>query len=158
MAVPISLDDIDRRILDLLQADASLSLSDLSERVHLSRNALWRRIQRLEGEGVVRERVAHLDPAQLNLALSVFIAIRTERHTAQWLASFDAAVRELPEILGVYRMAGNVDYLLFARVPDMAAYDALYKRLIAAVELTDVSSSFVMEEIKSTTRLPLHYV
>ena len=151
------LDDTDRRVLDLLQADASLSLSDLSERVHLSRNALWRRIQRLEAGGVIRDRVTRLEPTALNLGLSVFIAIRTEQHTADWLEAFNGAVSELPEILGVFRMAGQVDYLLYARVPDMAAYDALYKRLIAAVELTDVSSSFVMEEIKNTTQLPLSY-
>ena len=153
----MTLDDTDRRLLDLLQGDASLSLNDLSEQVHLSRNALWRRVQRLENDGVIRERVARLDPAKLNLGLSVFIAIRTEQHTAGWLRQFDEAVRGLPEILGVFRMAGNVDYMLYARVPDMAAYDGLYKRLIAAVELTDVSSSFVMEEIKNTTRLPLSY-
>ncbi len=152
-----SLDDTDRRILELLQADASLSLSDLSERVHLSRNALWRRIQRLEAAGVIRDRVTRLDPACLNLGLSVFIAIRTDNHTADWLDGFNRAVSEVPEILGVFRMAGQVDYLLYARVPDMAAYDLLYKRLIAAVELTDVSSSFVMEEIKNTTQLPLSY-
>ena len=156
--MPVTLDAMDRKVLDLLQADASLSLNDLSERVHLSRNALWRRVQRLEGEGVIRERVARLDPAKLNLGLSVFIAIRTEQHTARWLQDFDRAVRALPEILGVFRMAGTVDYLLYARVPDMAAYDGLYKRLIEAVELNDVSSSFVMEEIKNTTRLPLGYV
>ena len=153
-----SLDRHDRQILELLQRDASLSLNEISERVHLSRNAVWRRLQRLELSGLIRDRVVRLDASRLNLGLTVFIAIRTAQHTAEWLASFNAAVAVLPEILGVYRMAGDVDYLLHAVVPDMPAYDALYKRLIAAVELNDVSSSFVMEEIKNTTQLPLTYV
>ena len=152
------LDQHDRQILSLLQRDASLSLNEIAERVHLSRNAVWRRLQRLELSGIVRERVAHLDRAQLNLRLSVFIAVRTAQHNVAWLQRFNAAVSAVPEVLAVYRMAGDVDYLLHAVVPDMPAYDALYKRLIESVELTDVSSSFVMEEIKNTTQLPLTYI
>lgn len=151
----MSLDNLDRHILDLLQVDASLSLNDLSERVDRSRNAVWRRLNRLEQEGYIRERVARLDAAKLNLGLSVFIAVKTDDHTPQWLAKFKSAVEDLPEVLGVYRMAGETDYLLYAVVRDMAAYDAFYKRLIGRTRLTDVSSSFVMEEIKNTMRLPL---
>lgn len=154
----VHLDRHDRQLLGWLQRDASLSLNELSDRVHLSRNAVWRRLQRLESAGLVRERVAHLDRSMLNLKLTVFIAVRTAQHNAEWLARFNAAVSELPEVLGVYRMAGDVDYLLHAVVPDMPAYDALYKRLIESVDLTDVSSSFVMEEIKNTTQLPLTYI
>ena len=154
----MTLDAFDRQILDLLQRDATLSLNAMSERVNLSRNALWRRLTRLEKEGFILERVARLDPARLNLGLSVFIAIRTEHHSRSWLEKFRHAVEDLPEILGVFRMTGEVDYLLQAMVPDMAAYDAFYKRLIDRIELSDVSSSFVMEEIKNSTRLPLDYV
>ena len=145
----------DRKLLDLLQRDASLSLDELSARAALSRNACWRRIKRLEEEGVIRARVALLDPAKLNLALTAFIAVRTAQHEANWLEKFSAAVRDIPEIVGVYRTTGDIDYLLQAVVPDVAGYDALYKRLIARISLSDVSSSFVMEKIKETTALPL---
>jgi Lrp/AsnC family transcriptional regulator len=153
-AFPV-IDDIDRALLGALQKDASLSVDELSARVHLSRNACWRRIKRLEEEGVIRARVALLDPAKLNLALTAFIAVRTAQHEANWLEKFSAAVRDIPEIVGVYRTTGDIDYLLQAVVPDVAGYDALYKRLIARISLSDVSSSFVMEKIKETTALPL---
>ena len=149
------IDDIDRALLAALQKDSSLSVDQLSEQVHLSRNACWRRIKRLEEEGIIRARVALLDPAKLNLGLTAFIAVRTAHHEAGWLDKFSAAVRDIPEIIGVYRTTGDIDYLLHAVVPDVAGYDALYKRLIARIALSDVSSSFVMEKIKETTALPL---
>jgi len=152
------IDDIDRALLGALQKDAGLSVDELSERVHLSRNACWRRIKRLEEDGVIRARVALLDPAKLNLGLTAFIAVRTAQHEASWLEKFSAVVRDMPEIVGVYRTTGDVDYLLQAVVPDVAGYDALYKRLIARISLSDVSSSFVMEKIKETTALPLTQV
>ena len=149
------LDDIDRALLNALQRDAGLSVDALSDLVHLSRNACWRRIKRLEEEGIIRGRVALLDAAKINLGLTAFIAVRTAQHEPGWLDKFSAAVRDLPEITGVYRMTGDIDYLLQAVVPDVAGYDALYKRLIAKIALSDVSSSFVMEKIKETTALPL---
>jgi Lrp/AsnC family transcriptional regulator len=152
------IDDIDRALLAALQRDSSLSVDELSEQVHLSRNACWRRIKRLEEDGVIRARVALLDPARLNLGLTAFIAVRTAHHEASWLDKFSAAVRDIPEIIGVYRTTGDIDYLLHAVVPDVAGYDALYKRLIARIALSDVSSSFVMEKIKETTALPLTQV
>jgi len=151
------MDEIDRRLLDLLQHDASLSLDALSERAALSRNACWRRIRRLEDEGVIKARVTLLDAARINVGLTAFIALRTTEHSAEWLKQFSKAVRDIPEIVGVYRMTGDVDYLLQAVIPNVAAYDALYKRLIDRITLADVSSSFVMEEIKATTVLPLDY-
>ncbi|MGI9413006.1 MAG: Lrp/AsnC family transcriptional regulator [Hyphomicrobiales bacterium] len=151
------MDDTDKRILTLLQRDCAMSLNEISERVHLSRNACWNRVRQLEAQGVITRRVALLDREQLNLDLTVFIAVRTNQHSAEWLASFRAAVRELPEITAIYRTTGETDYLLQAVVPNMKAYDALYQRIIDKVELTDVSSSFVMEEIKRTTELPLGY-
>jgi Lrp/AsnC family transcriptional regulator len=145
-------------ILGELQADSSLSVEELATRVNLSRNACWRRVKNLEEEGVIRARVALLDPEKLNLGLSAFIAIKTAQHEPGWLDRFATAVRGIPEIVGVYRMSGDIDYLLHAVVPDIAGYDALYKRLIARIQLSDVSSSFVMEKIKETTALPLNYV
>ena len=151
------MDEIDRRLLDLLQHDASLSLDALSERAALSRNACWRRIRRLEDEGVIKARDTLLDAGRINVGLTAFIALRTTEHSAKWLEQFSRAVRDIPEIVGVFRMTGDVDYLLQAVIPDVAAYDALYKRLIGRITLADVSSSFVMEEIKATTVLPLDY-
>ena len=151
------MDQVDRRLLDLLQHDASLSLDALSERAALSRNACWRRIRRLEDEGVIKARVTLLDAGRINVGLTAFIALRTTEHSAEWLKQFSKAVRDIPEIVGVYRMTGDVDYLLQAVIPNVAAYDALYKRLIDRITLADVSSSFVMEEIKATTVLPLDY-
>ena len=151
------MDETDKRILTLLQRDCAMSLNEISERVHLSRNACWNRVRQLEAQGVITGRVALLDREQLNLDLTVFIAVRTNQHSAEWLANFQAAVRELPEITAIYRTTGETDYLLQAVVPNMKAYDALYQRIIDKVELTDVSSSFVMEEIKRTTELPLGY-
>jgi Lrp/AsnC family transcriptional regulator len=151
------MDDKDRRILRELQRDASVSIEDLAEKIHLSRNACWRRVKRLEEQGILRARVALLDPAKINLGLTAFIAIRTSQHDAKWLERFSAAVRDIPEIIGVYRTTGETDYMLHAVVPDIAGYDRLYKRLIGKIPLTDVASSFVMEKIKETTVLPLDY-
>jgi Lrp/AsnC family transcriptional regulator, cysteine-sensing transcriptional activator len=151
------MDTTDRKLLDILQQDAALSLDGLSERVGLSRNACWRRIKRLEDEGVIKARVTLLDANSINVGLTAFIALRTTEHSAKWLDRFSKAVRDIPEIVGVYRMTGDVDYLLQVVIPDVAAYDRLYKRLIGKITLADVSSSFVMEEIKSTTVLPLDY-
>lgn len=151
------LDSIDKALLRIMQQDASLSIEQLAERVNLSRNACWRRVKRLEEEGIIRARVVLADPARLNLELTVFIAVRTARHEADWAARFGAAVQDIPEILGVYRTAGDIDYILHARVPNVAAYDRLYKKLTARIEMQDVSASFVMEEIKETTEVPLGY-
>jgi len=151
------MDATDRKLLDILQHDAGLSLDDLSARVGMSRNACWRRIKRLEDDGVIKARVTLLNASRINVGLTAFIALRTTEHSAKWLDQFSKAVRDIPEIVGVYRMTGDVDYLLQAVIPDVAAYDRLYKRLIGKITLADVSSSFVMEEIKSTTVLPLDY-
>ena len=151
------MDERDRHILRELQSDAAQSLEDLAAKVSLSRNACWRRIKSLEDRGVIRARVALLDPARLNLGLTAFIAIRTSQHDQAWLDRFSAAVRDIPEIIGVYRTTGDTDYMLQAVVPDIMGYDRLYKRLIARVPLNDVSSFFVMEKVKETTTLPLEY-
>lgn len=151
----MTLDEIDRRILQELQRDTTQSLDSLGERVHLSRNACWRRIKALEDAGVIEKRVALLAPEKLGLGLMVFLQIRTNSHEPNWLRTFSAATQSMPEILGVYRMTGDLDYLIRARVADMAGYDRLYQNLIRRVPLSDVSASFVMEQIKDTTELPL---
>jgi len=151
----VQLDPIDRRILRELQRDARLGVEALGERVGLSRNACWRRIRILEEAGVIRAQVALVDPEALGLGLTVFIAVRTDRHEPEWLDAFTRAVGDTPEILGVWRTSGDLDYLLKARVADVRAYDRLYQRLIRKVALADISASFVMEEIKDTTELPV---
>jgi Lrp/AsnC family transcriptional regulator len=148
-------DKTDRAILAELQHDAALTIDQLAERIHLSRNACWRRVKALEETGVIKGRVALLDAAKLGLGLTAFIAIRTAQHEEKWLEKFSRAVREFPEIIGVYRTTGETDYLLQAVVSDIQGYDQLYKRLIARIALTDVSASFVMEKIKETTALPI---
>ena len=151
----VEIDAIDRRILAELQRDGTLSADQMSERVGLSRNACWRRVRILEEAGVLTGRVALVDAEKVGLGLSVFIIARTSNHDPEWLARFRAAVTAFPEITGVYRMSGDLDYVLRARVADVKAYDRLYQRLIAKVPLTDVSASFVMEEIKETTVVPV---
>lgn len=149
------MDTFDRKILTILQREADVALETLGMRVGLSRNAVWRRIKALEAAGVIRARVALLDPEQIGLGLSVFMLVRTDRHTPEWLEKFAVAVRDLPQILGAYRMTGDLDYLIHARVADVKDYDALYRALVARVDFGDVSASFVMEEIKETTEMPV---
>lgn len=148
-------DTIDQRILAELQRDSGQSMDALSEKVGLGRNAVWRRVKALEDRGVIKSRVALLDANKLGLHLTIFIQIRTNRHDPDWLTKFARATREMPEILGAYRMTGDLDYLVRAKCADMAAYDQLYQRLIRKVEMSDVAASFVMEEIKETTALPV---
>lgn len=151
------LDAIDLRILREVQADAAPALADLAEKVGISPTPCWRRLQKLEQQGVIRKKVALLDRRQLNVRITVFIAIRTSQHNVEWLEAFSHAVRDIPEIVDVYRMSGEIDYLLRAYVPDIESYDAVYKKLISRVALTDVTSMFAMEELKSTTEVPLMF-
>jgi len=150
-------DRIDKKILALLQHDAGLSVSQIAERVGLTTTPCWRRIQNLEKRGVIDRRVTLLDRDSLNLGVDVFVAIRTNQHNAAWLESFAAAVVDFPEVMELYRMSGEIDYLMRVVVPDIASYDAFYRRLIRKVDIQDVSSSFAMERIKYTTELPLDY-
>ena len=149
------IDPTDRKILFELQRDASQSMEDLGAAVNLSRNAVWRRVKQLEEAGVIRARVALLDPAALDLPLTAFVQVRTSTHSATWLRDFAAATAAIPEILGVYRMTGDLDYLIRIQARDVADYDRIYQNLIARVQLSDVSASFVMEHIKDSHALPL---
>jgi Lrp/AsnC family transcriptional regulator len=151
----MDIDDLDRKILRELQRDCSIPVEELGERIGLSRNACWRRVKRLEADGYIRARVALVDPAKVGLGLEVFIAVKTDAHEPDWLDKFAKAMRDVPAVIGAYRMTGELDYLIRARVGDIKDYDALYQQLIRRVPMSDVSASFVMEEIKEVTALPV---
>ena len=149
------MDHIDKKILMQLQHNAAQPVADIARKVGLSVTPCWRRIQRMEETGVIRKRVALLDSKAIGVGMSVFVAVRTDQHNADWLRNFASMVADMPEVVEFYRMSGEVDYLLRVVVPDMAAYDSFYRKLMDHVQLADVSSSFAMEEIKYTTALPL---
>jgi len=149
------MDAIDRKILTVLQENAALSVAEISARVGLSPTPCWKRIQRLEADGVILRRVAVVDQEKVGLPISVFVSIETGDHSQDWLDRFAKTVTAMPEVVEFYRMAGDVDYMLRVVVADIAGYDAFYKRLIAAVPLKNVTSRFAMEKIKSTTSLPI---
>ncbi|WP_193177470.1 Lrp/AsnC family transcriptional regulator [Oricola nitratireducens] len=152
------MDKLDRRILRILQEDSTIAVADLAKKVGLSTTPCWRRIQKLEEEGVIRKRVALLDPVKINTRVTVFVSIRTNSHSTEWLKRFSEVIGDFPEVVEFYRMSGDVDYLLRVVVPDIAAYDAFYQRLISKIEIRDVSSAFAMEQIKYTTEMPLDYM
>lgn len=152
------IDEVDLKILELLQEDCTLAVTEIASRVGLSPTPCWRRIQRLEEAKFIRQRVALLDSVQLNVDVTAFIAVRTNQHNAAWLEKFENAVSDMTEVVDFFRLSGDIDYLLRVALPNIKAYDAFYKRLIAKVDLSDVSCMFAMETIKSTTKLPLSYV
>ena len=149
------MDTIDRKILAVVQQDASLSVAEIGQRVGLSSTPCWKRLQRLEAEGVITGRVALVDPDKIGLGVTVFVSIETGDHSQEWLKHFAEVVGAMPEVMDFYRMAGDVDYMLRVVVPDIAGYDAFYKKLIGTVPLKNVTSRFAMERIKSTTTLPI---
>lgn len=149
------IDETDKSILRLLQADATLSADDISARVHLSRNACWRRIKQMEAAGFITSRVALVDAHKVGRPLTAMVQIRTNQHDQDWITKFHAALRALPEVVGAHRMSGDLDYLLRVRLRDVPDYDAFYKRLTSRISVSDISASFVMEDIKDTTEVPL---
>jgi Lrp/AsnC family transcriptional regulator len=150
------MDEIDRQLLEILQQDATLSIAQMAERVGLSATPCWKRIQKLEDQGVVTRRVAIVDPERIGVGLSVLVSVEAGEHTPEWLGRFSAGVAAMPEVMEVYRMAGDVDYMLRVAVADMTEYDAFYKRLIAVAPMKNVTSRFAMERMKHTTAYPLH--
>ncbi|MFD2182477.1 Lrp/AsnC family transcriptional regulator [Rhodoplanes azumiensis] len=148
-------DAVDRRILTVLQRDASITLAELAKQVHLSQTPCWKRIQRLEADGVITGRVALVSPEKIGLGLTVFVSIETGDHSKEWLDAFARSISAMPEVMDVYRMAGDVDYMLRVVVADMGAYDTFYKKLIETVPLKNVTSRFAMERIKSSTAYPV---
>ncbi len=151
----ITLDTTDRRILNLLQAKADMTLKQIANAVNLSTTPCWKRIQQLQESGVIRASVALLDARKVELDLTVFVAIRTSKHNIEWSDKFTQIVQAFPEITEVYRMSGEIDYMLKVVAKDTRAYDAFYKRLIKQVSLSDINSMFAMEEMKYTTALPI---
>lgn len=149
------MDKADRDILVRVQRDATQSVAELASGVGLSTTACWRRLQKLEGAGVIRGRVALVDGSKVGLGLSVFVTIKTNKHNIEWLEEFTAQVVAMPQVIGFYRLAGENDYLLHVVTRDIASYDAFYKQLVGISELADVTSNFAMEEIKYTTVLPV---
>ena len=152
------MDTYDRLILKHLQHNADISVAELAEKINLTANPCWRRLQKLQEQGFIHKRVALLDKDKLNLGVTVFINIRTRHHSQAWFEQFKAAIDELPEFVEFYRMSGSIDYMLKAVVPSIKSYDDVYQKLIAKVELEDVSAFFAMEEVKHTTELPLQYI
>jgi Lrp/AsnC family transcriptional regulator len=152
------MDKLDKKILEQLQKNGGLTAAELADRIGLSKAPCWRRIKRLEEEGVIKQTVALLDARSLNLGTTVFVSLKTGNHSEAWFDKFVKAVRDIPEVTEIHRMSGDVDYLMRIVVPDIDAYDQVYKRLIASVEFQDVSASFALETIKYTTALPLNYV
>jgi Lrp/AsnC family transcriptional regulator len=149
------MDSIDRKILGILQEDASISIGEIARQVNLSQTPCWRRIQKLAETGIITKRVALVDPDAIGLGLTVFVEIESGDHSREWLDRFTAAITEMPEVMEIYRMAGDVDYLLRITVPNMAAVDTFYQRLISMVPLKNVTSRFAMERVKYTTAYPL---
>ncbi|MEP7454566.1 Lrp/AsnC family transcriptional regulator [Phyllobacterium sp. SB3] len=151
------IDDRDRKILDMLQENASMSVSDLADKVSLSISACSRRIQHLEEDGYIKRRVALLDRPLAGLPTTMFVIVRTARHSAEWLEQFRAAINDIPEIVEVHRMTGTIDYILKLVLPRVEAYDEIYKTLVEKVEFFDISASVSMETLKATTAIPTHY-
>lgn len=151
----VALDDLDRNILSLLQEDCTLPLDEIARRLGASKTPVWNRIRKLRAAGVIRAEVALLDPEKVGLDTCFFVLIRTAQHDSAWLARFLRAVRDRPEVLEAHRLAGDIDYILKVRVPNARAYDTFYQALIKEVSIFNVTSSLSMEEIKSTTALPV---
>jgi len=153
----VTLDEMDIKILRILQEDCTIPVAEMGKKIGLSTTPCWRRIQKLEEAGVIRRRVALLDAGKVRAGVNVFVSIVTNQHSLEWLARFHKVLEDFPEVVEFYRMSGQIDYLIRVVVPDIAAYDAFYKRLITRIDLSKVSSAFAMEQIKFTTALPLEF-
>ena len=149
------MDNKDRKILQLLQENALYTAAELADAVGLTTTPCWRRVQKLEEQGYIRGRVALLDRDLMNVGVTVFVSVRTGQHSREWLERFIRSVNDTPEIVEAYRLSGDTDYLLRIVVPSIQEYDHLYQRLIKELEFLDVSSSFAMQELKSTTAIPV---
>ena len=156
--MPTKIDRYDYRILTALQINCDIAIATLADQIGLSTNACWRRIKRMQDDGIIRAKVALLDETALDLNMTVFVSVKTREHTASWLQQFASGVKDIPEVIEFYRMSGDIDYMLKLVVRDIADYDRVYKKLIAVAPMHDVSSSFAMERIKSSTALPLNHI
>ena len=149
------MDKTDKAILNILQEDSTLPVADIARRVGLSTTPCWRRIQKMEEDKVITRRVAILDPEKVNVGVTVFVFVKTDKHNDEWLKRFSEVISGFPEVVGFYRMSGEIDYLLRGVVPDISVYDRFYKKLVSEIDIKNVSSAFAMERIKDTTKLPL---
>ena len=151
------IDRIDRKILGILQENSTVPVAEIGRKVGLSATPCWRRIQRLEEDGIIKKRVALVDPEAVNANVTAFVSITTNQHTEDWLTRFSESIRDFPEVVEFYRMAGQVDFLLLVVVPSIEAYDEFYKKLVSKIDIADVTTTFAMEKIKYTTELPLNH-
>jgi Lrp/AsnC family transcriptional regulator len=152
------MDRLDRMILTILQEDATVPVAEIGRRVGLSTTPCWRRIQKMEEDGVIKGRVAVLDPAKVNAKATVFVFVTTNQHNEDWMIRFSRVISEFPEVIEFYRMSGQIDYLLKVVVPDIEAYDTFYQKLVSKIDIMSVSSAFAMGRIKNTTAMPLSYM
>jgi Lrp/AsnC family transcriptional regulator len=152
------LDVIDRKILDILQADESVPMATIAEKVGMSTAPCWRRIKRLEEDGVIIRRVALLSRRKMNVPMTVFVSVKAPRHAAEWLEEFRRLIAGIPEIVEAWRLTGEADYQLRIVVPDIETYDLVYQRMISRVEFSNISSAIAMEEMKYTTAIPTNYI
>lgn len=151
-------DEIDRKIVDILQNQADKTVSEIAEAVNLSHTPCWRRIKRMEDMGFIRSRVALIDRKMANIPMTIFISVKAPRHAIEWLDEFRKQIKDIPEVMEAYRLTGDADYLLRIVVPDIETYDQVYKNLISRLEFSDINSSIAMEEMKYTTALPTKYM
>jgi Lrp/AsnC family transcriptional regulator len=151
----VALDELDRNILALLQEDCALPLDEIARRVGASKTPVWNRIRKMKASGLIKAEVAIVDPEKLGLESCFFVLIRTSQHDSEWLDRFLKAVQSRPEVIEAHRLAGDIDYILKVRVANARAYDAFYRALIKQVSIFNVTSVLSMEEIKSTTALPV---
>ena len=151
------IDRIDRKILGILQENSTVPVVEIGRKVGLSATPCWRRIQRLEEDGIIKKRVALVDPEAVNANVTAFVSITTNQHTEDWLTRFSESIKDFPEVVEFYRMAGQVDFLLLVVVPSIEAYDEFYKKLVSKIDIADVTTTFAMEKIKYTTELPLNH-
>jgi len=152
------MDDVDKKILSLLQVNADIPVAELSKKVNLSSTPCWLRINKLYKQGYIKKKVAVIDRAKINLSTVAFVQIRTSQHNMNWSKKFIEGVKEMDEVVEFYRLSGTTDYLLKVLVPSIDKFDAFYKKLTDKVDLSDVTTSFSMEELKQTSNLPLHYI
>lgn len=152
------MDAIDRKILDILQADASVPIATIAEKVGMSTAPCWRRIRKLEDDGVITRRVALLSRRKVNVPMTVFVTVKAPRHAVEWLQAFRKLIADVPEIVEAWRLTGEADYQLRIVVPDIETYDVVYQRMISRLEFSDISSAIAMEEMKYTTAIPTNYI
>jgi len=152
------MNEIDKKILSLLQINADIPIAELSKKVNLSSTPCWLRINKLYKQGYIKKKVVVIDRVKINLSTVAFVQIRTSQHNMAWSKKFVEGVKEMDEVVEFYRLSGTTDYLLKVLVPSIDKFDEFYKKLTDKIDLSDVTTSFSMEELKQTSSLPLKYI